>query len=114
MAAAAPQPPVRRREPGAAVFDPEAQVWTVTHFDPSELAALQPQEGLAAQGRAYGNGETIPWKTRLVRAADHPPLDFYDQCHAYFAGGGEPFVPVAETREVMRALRECRRAAGGR
>ncbi len=113
MAAVAPMPTwYIAGSQGAAVFDSETQTWTLTYFEPSELTVLLPQEGLAAQNRSYGNGETIPWKTSQVRADDYPPLDFYDACHAYFAGGRDPLVPIAQTREVMRALRECRKAAG--
>jgi predicted dehydrogenase len=113
MAAAAPVPAwYIAGKCGAAVFTELSQEWTVTYFDPHELAALKPQEGLAAANRAYGNGETIPWKTRTVRNQDFEPLDFYAKCREYFVEGGAPFVPVTETREVMRALAECRRDAG--
>lgn len=113
MAAAAPLPPwYIAGSHGAAVFDLEKRIWTLTYYDPSELAPLHLQEGLAADHRSYGNGETIPWKTSQVRAEDYPDLNFYDYCHAYFTGKSDPFVPITETREVMRALRECRKAAG--
>jgi len=113
MAAAVPQSPwYIAGSRGAAVFDPEQKIWTLTYFDPFELSMLHPQQGLAADHRAYGSGETIPWKTSLVRAEDYPALSFYDYCHTYFTGETEPFVPITETREVMRALHECRKSAG--
>jgi len=113
MAAAQPMPPwYIAGDRGAAVYDAARQEWTLTYFEPEELARLKPQEGLAAANRAYGSGETIPWKTRVVRNQDFPDIDFYEKCWGYFAGGAPPLVPISETREVMRALAECRRDAG--
>ncbi|MEI6166377.1 MAG: Gfo/Idh/MocA family oxidoreductase [bacterium] len=97
---------------GAAVFDPERQEWTLRYFEPGELARLNPQEGLAAANRAYGSGETIPWKTKIICNHDFAEIDFFAKCWDYFAGGALPLVPVGETREVMRAIAECRRDAG--
>ncbi len=67
---------------------------------------------LAAEARRYGSGETIPWQERVFPLSDFAPVDFYAKCYEYFAMGKEPFVPVAETREVMRVMDACRRDAG--
>jgi scyllo-inositol 2-dehydrogenase (NADP+) len=113
MAAAHPMPPwYIAGDRGAAVYDAERQEWNLTYYEPADLAPLKPQEGLAAANRSYGNGETIPWKTRVIRHQDLPEIDYYAKCRDYFACGAPPFVPVSETREVMRALAECRRDAG--
>lgn len=97
---------------GAAVFDPESKEWNLRYFEPAELTRINPQEGFAAANRSYFNGETIPWKTKVISNKDFPEIDFYEKCLEYFAGGLPPFVPVSETREVMRVISECRRAAG--
>ena len=38
-------------------------------------------------------------------------VDFYEQCYRYYALGEAPFIPVEETREVMRVLDLCRKDA---
>ncbi len=96
---------------GSAVFDSERQEWNLRYFEPAELARINPQEGLAAANRTYGSGETIPWKTKVIANKDFSDIDFYEKCLEYFSGGCPPFVPVDETREVMRAIDECRRNA---
>jgi hypothetical protein len=40
-----------------------------------------------------------------------PKIEFYDKVYDYFAAGERPFVPIQETREVMRILWECRNYA---
>jgi len=97
---------------GAAFFDNERKEWNLRYFESDDLAQLSPQEGLAAANRAYGSGEKIPWKTKVVCNKDFPEIDFYEKCREYFAEGCTPFVPVSETREVMRTISECRRSAG--
>lgn len=97
---------------GSAVFNPEKKEWNIRYFKAAELAAVNIQKGLAAANRAYGSGEKIPWRTETVGNGDFPEIDFYGKCHEYFAEGKPPFVPVSETREVMRALSECRSNAG--
>jgi len=97
---------------GAAVYDAQRQEWGLTYFEPGELAPIKPQVGLAAANRTYDNGEKIPWKTMTIPNRDFPDMDFYAKCRDYFAAGDSPFVPVSETREVMRVISECRRDAG--
>lgn len=97
---------------GAAVFNSESKEWNLRYFDPKELAQISLQEGLAAADRAYGSGEEIPWKTKVISNNDFPDIGFYGKCHEYFAGDCPPFVPISETREVMRAISECRLDAG--
>lgn len=113
MAAAAPQPPwYVAGSHGAAILDSEARTWRVTCHDPHKTGELNPQEGLAAYNRSYGSGETIQWKQHDFKVDDYEAGVFYESCHAYFAGEGEPIVPVSETREVMRVMRECRLVSG--
>jgi predicted dehydrogenase len=97
---------------GAAVFDSVRKEWNLLYFEPADLEQVNLQEGLAAANRAYGSGEKRPWKTKIIANKDFPDIDFYGKCREYFAGGLPPFVPVSETREVMRVISECRRDAG--
>ncbi len=113
MASAQPMPPwYIAGSCGTAVYEAGRQEWTLTYFEPGELTRIELQSGLAAANRAYSSGETIPWKTRIIRNQDYPAIDFYEKCREYFAGDRAPFVPVSDTHEVMRALFECRRNAG--
>ena len=99
---------------GSLTLDQEAKCWRARFFRQDDLAAVPTQEGLAADGRRYGSGETIPWREEVFALSDYQPIDFYAQCYDYFALDSEPFVPVAETREVMRVLDACRQDAEGR
>lgn len=81
-------------------------------LDAGALPGSACKEELAATGRLYGNQDKPDWLEEKVAVADFQPIDYYDQCYAYYALGEKPFVPVAETREVMRVIEECRKAAG--
>jgi hypothetical protein len=35
-------------------------------------------------------------------------VDTYARAYSYFTGVGEPFVPLTESRELMRVLAACR------
>lgn len=91
----------------------EDDAWRARFFDPEELKSLGLQEGLAAEGRDYDSGEDIPWQEKSYPLADYQPVDFYRKCYEYYALDMEPFVPVEETRELMRVLEECRKTAAG-
>lgn len=93
---------------GTAIFNQNEAAWNLKYFIPGEMPEIKPQNGLAAANRVYGSVEVIPWKTQILRQSDFPPLDFYAKCYDYYAAGGSPFVPIAETREIMRAIEQCR------
>ncbi len=93
---------------GTAVFNPAETAWELKYFIPGEMPEIKPQNGMAAVNRVYGSVEVIPWKTQILRQSDFPPLDFYAKCYDYYAADSTPFVPVAETREVMRVIEQCR------
>jgi scyllo-inositol 2-dehydrogenase (NADP+) len=84
----------------------------ISCFNAEDLESVEAHEELAAAGRKYGSGETIPWKSKTVNVKDYPPVEFYDKCYEYFAEDKAPFVPIEETMEVMRILDACRRDAG--
>ena len=98
---------------GSLVLDERQRAWRARFYRPEELPDTSIQEGLAAENRRYGTGETIPWQEKLFPFSDFQPVDFYQKCYEYYALDSEPFVPVTETREVMRVLGECRKNAGG-
>jgi predicted dehydrogenase len=99
-------------ERGSLMFDRTQNAWIARYYAPGTLPALHTQEGLAAEERRYGSGETIPWRDEIFPVAESARIDFYAHCHNYFAGGKPPFVPVEETREVMRVLDACRASVG--
>lgn len=94
-------------ERGSLVLD-EDEVWQARYFIPAELARVELQEGFAAEARRYGSGEQIPWREECFPCSDVEPVDYYARCHEFFAEGGEPFVPLAQSRELMRVLAACR------
>ncbi len=97
---------------GSATFDPQAGEFRLKYFVASELADLQLNPRLAANQRSYDNFDRIPWRDAVVKVAQCPPVAFYDKVYDYFAAGAAPFVPVDETREVMRIIRAVRDYAG--
>ncbi len=96
---------------GSVVMNEDSTVWRLKYFREEELEEVSLDEGLAAPGRSYQSGETIPWKEEEITIDPERRIDFYDRCYAYFAEGEEPFVPVDQTREVMRVIDVCRREA---
>ncbi|MBM3212023.1 hypothetical protein FJZ33_07380 [Candidatus Poribacteria bacterium] len=85
--------------------------WQVRFLQPEELERIDIQEGLAAEKRRYGSGEKIVWHEKTFQISDYQAIDFYQKCYEYFALDGKPFVPIEETREVMRVLDACRKSA---
>jgi predicted dehydrogenase len=96
---------------GSIILDQEDNAWQVRYFRSTDLSELALQEGLAARDRRYGSGEQIPWREARWSIAGSRPIRFYDTCYAYFGLDEAPFVPIAQTREVMRVLDECRKSA---
>ena len=94
---------------GSLVLDEKQKAWRARFFRPEELDNVKVQKGFAALNRRYGSGETIPWREETFPLSDFRPVDFYEKCYDYFALDGAPFVPISETREVMRVLDLCRR-----
>jgi len=96
---------------GSIVLDEEEKAWKVRYFRKEELQDVKVQNGLAAKGRIYDNGETIPWQEAVFPLSDFKPINFYQKCYEYFAEDREPFVPVSQSREIMRVLELCRKDA---
>jgi predicted dehydrogenase len=111
MAAAHPFPPWQvLGQRGSILFDSAEFAWQVRFFRERELPELVPQQGMAAQDRRYPS-QPIPWHEAAFSLADYEPVHFYERCYAFYALNEAPFVPIAETREVMRVLDVCRRSA---
>ena len=97
---------------GTAIFDAAEQAFKLRYFVESELHDLALNPGLAADGRRYDNLDRIPWREETVPLAQFQMIDYYDLVYDYFAAGEPPFVPLWETREVMRVIDEARQYAG--
>jgi len=97
---------------GAAMQTSDGTGFTLKYYRPDELPPLALQEGLSAAKRMYGTDEVLPWRTETIALADFTPPSFYDKCYDYFALDLPPFVPITETREVMRVIEACRQSAG--
>ncbi len=98
---------------GSIVYDEAQRAWHVRYYREGALDDGVVHRDLAAPDRRYGNVERIPWEERTVPGARDGGIDYYAQCYAYFCEGKAPFVPIEETREVMRVLDLCRRDAAG-
>lgn len=99
---------------GTAVATNEPPGFRVRFYDPARLPDAGVQEDLAAADRRYGNTETIPWQEQSILFSDYEPIRYYDRVYDYFARDLAPFVPIEESREVMRIIAEARRSSEGR
>ena len=96
---------------GCARFSADTGKWDITYVKPGVLPELNMQEGLAAQDRAYSVEGNIPWIQESIPLDAIPKPSYYDFIYDYFAEGKAPFVPLAESMELMKILDECRRRA---
>lgn len=77
-----------------------------------EMTELPLRSELAAADRRYGGFDRLKWHEEQVVVSSFKEIDYYEKCYSYYALDGDPYVPVRDTREVMRVIRECRRDAG--
>ena len=96
---------------GSIVLDEAQQAWQARFYREEDLANVAVQAGFAAEARRYGSGEIIPWQKASFALADAQAIGYYQKCYEYFGLDQEPYVPVAQTREVMRVLDACRESA---
>jgi hypothetical protein len=93
--------------------DEKGRYWLVKYFNPEEQQALAVSDALAAKDRKYmGDSRPKVWHEKEYAIDLGEAVNYYDECYKYFALGQEPFVPVADTMEVMRIMHECRKYAG--
>jgi len=78
---------------GSATLDYADRTWRVRFSDPGALSERTTQDGLIAEGRQYVIEDTIPWQEADFPLSEYDEVDFYKNCHAYFAGDKDPFVP---------------------
>lgn len=90
----------------------EQAVFKIRYLKKDEIPPLELNEQMAAPGRSYENDDKLTWHEMTVPITANERIDYYDYCYSYYAEGGEPFVPVSDTREVIRILEECRKSAG--
>jgi predicted dehydrogenase len=110
MAAAIPIPPWQiLGERGSIIWDEESPSWKVRYYLQEELPVFDLQNSLAAENRSYGDDQKIPWREETFPVSDYQAMDFYAKAYEYFAQGQKPFIPVSESREVMRLVEESRR-----
>ena len=96
---------------GTAHWTNASKVWKLRRVEPGTLPKLTLQEGLAAQNRSYSLEGEIPWIEETVPVIPVDPAVYYDHVYEYFAEGGEPFLPLEESAELIRILSECRKNA---
>jgi predicted dehydrogenase len=111
MASAHPLPPwLVMGQYGSMIWDPERKAWHVRYYRPEEAPPPRLYTELVAPDRKYPRDE-IPWHDEYVETSEYEAVDYYEQCYAYFCRDEPPFVPIAETRELIRVLSACRQAA---
>ncbi|MBN1348637.1 Gfo/Idh/MocA family oxidoreductase [candidate division KSB1 bacterium] len=114
MASAFPMTPWRiLGQRGSILLDEAEQVWRVKYYYQRDLPDIAVHPELAAPNRMYSSGEVIPWREKSIPLSDYEEVDYYQKCYDYFALNREPFVPIQETREVMRVIEECRKNNAG-
>lgn len=97
-------------ERGTAVYKQDETgrgIFQIKYYNKNDIGQLDLNIQLAASGRSYGNGETIPWHEQIIDISTFEKINFYDKCYEYFALNKPPFVPIQETREVMRIIDQC-------
>jgi predicted dehydrogenase len=82
---------------------------TLRYYDPAEAPPLEVIEG-AAPGRSYDNQDRLPWIDEEIEVGGET-LDFYQNIYHVLTEDAEPYIPVEQTRELMRIMALCRDSA---
>lgn len=107
MAAAYPIPQWQiLGERGSIILDESTNSWKVKYYLDDEFEGIDPQNSLAAKDRSYCDNQAIPWHEDVFPVDDFEPIKYYDKAYEFFALDEEPFVPIEETREIMRIIEE--------
>ena len=93
---------------GTAVLNDRGGAWHVRYFRPNDLPPTSVNDDLAAPGREYPSDDDIPWRDEEFSLSDFPEIDYYRKCYEYFAEDAAPFIPIEESRELIRILEACR------
>jgi predicted dehydrogenase len=78
-------------------------------YDPKDAPPLEVIEG-AAPGRSYDNQDRLPWADEKVEVSG-VTRDFYQNIYEVITRNEEPYIPVEQTRELMRIMALCRENA---
>jgi len=76
------------------------------YYRDQDAPPLEIKEG-AAPGRSYDNKDRLPWIEETVEATGEN-LDFYANIYDVLSETSEPYIPIEQTRELMRVMAECR------
>jgi scyllo-inositol 2-dehydrogenase (NADP+) len=79
------------------------------YYDPKDAPSLEVIEG-AAPGRSYDNQDRLPWVDEEIEVSGET-RDFYQNIHDVISSDAEPYIPVEQTRELMRIMALCRESA---
>ena len=73
-------------------------------LDGGDAGEIRMEEAMAYSIREYPH-EDLPWHEEYLPAEPDAPLGaFYDGCYRCFTHTGDPLVPIAETRRLVRAI----------
>ena len=71
-------------------------------------SALTLEDSYAAADRKYGRESNLNWIEEVIDMPKYDFPSFYGRVWNFFAEGGEPAVPLADSLEVMRIIELCR------
>ena len=91
---------------GSAVF--QNNVWRLKYCE--KLSETSANIDMAAPGRRYPVREQN-FIEEEIKNPDIPSFSWYTYCRDFFSGAAAPFVPLEETLEIMRILKECRESS---
>ena len=85
----------------------EGDVFKAKYYEPAEAPPLEVVEG-AAPGRSYDNQDRLPWKEKEFAIKKDKTLDFYANVYNAITHNATPYIPIEESRELVRVLDHCR------
>ena len=104
MAAALPSTPLMIYGQYGTARMEENDSWKLRYLNPAELPEIRMEEAMAYSIREYPH-EDLPWHEEYLPAEPDAQLGaFYDGCYRCFTHTGDPLVPIAETRRLVRAI----------
>ncbi len=81
----------------------DGKISQLKYFDPATLAPLEVDEA-PPSGRAYGNGEVLPWQEESRPSTSNSTGDFYDNVFAALRCDVAPDITPEQVREVIRVI----------
>jgi predicted dehydrogenase len=96
---------------GSITYDEAGKQFHLRYLEATDLPKLKLQTDLAADNRSYNTMETLPWHDEYIPVPNHSDINAYDCCYEYYALNQPPFLPIHESRELMRILFDCERIA---